>query len=48
VLLPVILGITLLLLGFGVQRADTVKQFHNLSTYCKIIMLLGVLSMIWI
>ena len=48
VVLPVILGITLLLLGFGVQRADTVKQFHNLSTYCKIIMLLGVLSMIWI
>lgn len=47
-LLPLILGITLLLLGLGVQRADTVKQFHNLSTYCKIIMLLGVLSMIWI
>lgn len=48
VILPAILGITLLLLGLGVQRADTVKQFHNLSTYCKIIMLLGVLSMIWI
>lgn len=48
VVLPVILGITLLLLGYGVQRADTMKQFHNLSTYCKIIMLLGVLSMIWI
>lgn len=47
-LLPIILGITLVLLGLGVYRADTVKQFHNLSTYCKIIMLLGVLSMIWI
>lgn len=47
-LLPVILGITLVLLGLGVHRADTVRQFHNLSTYCKIIMLLGVLSMIWI
>jgi len=48
VVLPIILGITLLLLAYGVQKADTVKQFHNLSTYCKIIMLLGVLSMIWI
>ena len=48
IILPAILGFTLLLLGFGVQRADTVRQFHNLSTYCKIIMLLGVLSMIWI
>ncbi|MEC7755982.1 MAG: geranylgeranylglycerol-phosphate geranylgeranyltransferase [Bacteroidota bacterium] len=48
VILPIILAITLLLLGLGVHRADTVKQFHNLSTYCKIIMLLGVLSMIWI
>ena len=48
VILPIILGITLLLLGLGVQKADTVKQFHNLSTYCKIIMILGVLSMIWI
>ena len=48
VILPIILAITLLLLGLGVHRADTVRQFHNLSTYCKIIMLLGVLSMIWI
>lgn len=48
VVLPIILGITLVLLGLGVHRADTVRQFHNLSTYCKIIMLLGVLSMIWI
>lgn len=47
-ILPVILAITLLLLGLGVQRADTIKDFHNLSTYCKVIMLLGVLSMIWI
>jgi len=48
IILPIILAITLLLLGIGVQRADTVRQFHNLSTYCKIIMILGVLSMIWI
>lgn len=46
--LPTILAISLLLLARGVQRADTIKQFHHLSTYCKIIMLLGVLSMIWI
>lgn len=46
--LPTILAITLLLLAGGVHKADTIKQFHHLSTYCKIIMLLGVLSMIWI
>ena len=47
-ILPLILAITLLLLAMGVHKADTIKQFHRLSTYCKIIMLLGVLSMIWI
>mgnify|MGYP001048232553 CR=1 FL=1 len=48
IILPVVLALALLLLGFGIQRADTIKQFHNLSTFCKVIMLLGVLSMIFI
>lgn len=47
-LLPFALLLTLVLLGYGIAKADTVKAFHQLSTYCKIVMLLGVLSMIWI
>lgn len=46
--LPIVLLLTLLALAYGIAKADTVKAFHNLSTYCKVIMLLGVLSMIWI
>jgi len=46
--LPSVLLLTLIALGYGIAKADTVKAFHDLSTYCKIIMLLGVLSMIWI
>lgn len=46
--LPSVLLLTLIALGYGIAKADTVRAFHNLSTYCKIIMLLGVLSMIWI
>lgn len=46
--LPSVLLLTLIALGYGIAKADTVKAFHNLSTYCKVIMLLGVLSMIWI
>lgn len=46
--LPLVLLLTLLILSYGIARADTVRAFHQLSTYCKVIMLLGVLSMIWI
>lgn len=46
--LPILLGITLLWLNYGIFQADTVKAFDRLSTYCKAIMLLGVISMIWI
>lgn len=45
---PSILLITLILLNIGIAKADTIKAYKSLSTYCKIIMLLGVLSMIWI
>jgi len=47
-IVPFVLLLTLMALAYGIARADTVKAFHNLSTYCKLIMLLGVLSMIWI
>jgi len=29
-------------------RADTVKDFYSLSLFCKIIMLLGILSMTFV
>lgn len=47
-ILPLVLLLTLLFLAYGIAKADTVKAFHQLSTYCKVIMFLGVLSMIWI
>jgi len=50
VVLPLIyfvifLFIPLILLLIRLIRADTVKDFHNLSQFCKMIMLLGILSM---
>ncbi|WP_421986727.1 geranylgeranylglycerol-phosphate geranylgeranyltransferase [Roseivirga sp.] len=46
--LPITLTVTLIFLIFGVHKADTVKAYNRLSNLCKIIMLLGVISMIWI
>ena len=46
--LPIALGVTLILLIFGLAKADTIKAYHRLSSFCKLIMLLGVISMIWI
>lgn len=46
--LPITLTITLIFLIFALAKADTVREFHRLSTFCKVIMLLGVISMIWI
>ena len=42
-----LLGILIMLI-FMINRADTVKSYGRLSTICKIIMLLGVSSMIYI
>ena len=46
--LPIALLVTLIFLIFELSKADTVKAFGRVSTYCKIIMLLGVISMIFI
>jgi len=46
--MPIALSVTLIFLIFGLVKADTVREYHRLSTFCKIIMLLGVISMIWI
>ncbi|MFK7900783.1 MAG: geranylgeranylglycerol-phosphate geranylgeranyltransferase [Cyclobacteriaceae bacterium] len=41
-------GISLFWLIFKLVRADTTEQFHQLSTLCKVIMLLGVGSMVFV
>jgi len=41
----IFLFIPLLLLLIRLIRADTVRDFYNLSQFCKMIMLLGILSM---
>ena len=46
--LPIVLLLTLTVLAFGIAKADTVKAFCNLSTLTKVIMLLGVISMMFI
>ena len=46
--LPIVLLLTLIVLAYGIAKADTVRAFRNLSTLTKIIMLLGVISMIFI
>lgn len=38
--------LTLILLIFGLVKANTVREYRRLSSFCKILMLLGVLSMI--
>lgn len=47
-IIPIALTLMLFFLIFGLSRADTVKGYHRLSNYCKLIMLLGVISMVWI
>ncbi len=47
-LLPFLLLGTLIFLIFAIQRADTIKAYNRLSSLCKIIMLLGVISMIFV
>jgi 4-hydroxybenzoate polyprenyltransferase len=47
-ILPFTLLGVLIMLIFMINRADTVKSYGRLSTICKIIMLLGVSSMIYI
>ena len=47
-ILPIVLSVVLILLIFKLSKADKVKDYGQLSTFCKIIMLMGVMSMIWI
>jgi 4-hydroxybenzoate polyprenyltransferase len=42
------LFVPLLLFTFYLIRADMKKDFSRLSTFCKVIMLLGILSMAWV
>ncbi|PIQ47964.1 MAG: prenyltransferase [Cytophagales bacterium CG12_big_fil_rev_8_21_14_0_65_40_12] len=47
-ILPITLSIVLIFLIFALLQADTKKGYHQLSTFCKWIMLAGIVSMIWI
>jgi 4-hydroxybenzoate polyprenyltransferase len=47
-ILPITLSVVLIFLIFAISKADTKKAYHQLSTICKLIMLAGVVSMIWI
>lgn len=47
VILVVVLPLPLAVLSLGLYKADTVKAFSRLSGWCKYIMLLGVLSMVY-
>jgi len=44
----IFLFIPLLILLYRLIRADTTRDFAALSTFCKIIMLLGILSMAFV
>ncbi len=48
IVLPLVLSVILFFLILAIQRSDTVKAYSRLSTVCKVIMLLGVISMIFI
>ncbi len=48
IILPIVLLVVSILLIFDLSKADKVKDYNRLSTYCKVIMLMGVMSMIWI
>lgn len=47
-ILPIGLSLVLILLIFAVSKADRIKDYNRLSTFCKFIMLAGILSMVWI
>ena len=47
-ILAVFIVLPVALLIIGLSAADTVKDFYRLSQYCKIVLLLGVFSMIFI
>jgi 4-hydroxybenzoate polyprenyltransferase len=47
-ILPITLSVVLIFLIFAISKADTKKAYHQLSTFCKWIMMAGVVSMIWI
>lgn len=41
-------AIALAIISYMLFAADTKKQFHQLSTFTKVIMLIGILTMVWI
>ncbi|MGW8122494.1 geranylgeranylglycerol-phosphate geranylgeranyltransferase [Roseivirga echinicomitans] len=48
IVLPITLSVVMIFLIFELLKADRVKDYRRLSTFCKVIMLIGVISMVWI
>ncbi|WP_339695062.1 geranylgeranylglycerol-phosphate geranylgeranyltransferase [uncultured Roseivirga sp.] len=48
IVLPITLSVVMIFLIFELLKADKVKDYHRLSTFCKVIMLMGIISMVWI
>ncbi|KYG76385.1 prenyltransferase [Roseivirga ehrenbergii] len=48
IVFPITLSVIMIFLIFELLKADKIKDYGNLSTFCKVIMLMGVISMVWI
>jgi len=48
IVFPITLSVIMIFLIFELLKADKIKDYGKLSTFCKVIMLLGVISMVWI
>ena len=48
IVFPITLSVIMIFLIFELLKADKIKDYGRLSTLCKVIMLIGVISMVWI
>ncbi|WP_245657928.1 geranylgeranylglycerol-phosphate geranylgeranyltransferase [Roseivirga echinicomitans] len=48
IVFPITLSVVMIFLIFELLKADKIKDYGRLSTFCKVIMLIGVISMVWI
>ncbi|WP_323755721.1 geranylgeranylglycerol-phosphate geranylgeranyltransferase [Roseivirga sp.] len=48
IVFPITLSVVMIFLIFELLKADKIKDYGKLSTFCKVIMLIGVISMVWI
>lgn len=48
IVLPITLSVIMIFLIFELLKADKVRDYRKLSTFCKVVMLMGIVSMVWI